>query len=405
MSETTLAVSKQFWNPDLTTALILMYENFPCLYNVRSKDYHNRNLRVAAIRNICLGLKETYPNTGVTEAMVQKKIHGIRTQYNSEINKIKKSELTEVLADSKVEDDLAVGDTDTQTPDVIFDGNVEDLLEVNMQNAFYDFLSNRKISEEVINFFKDQNEDKPLIVLEKAKNLFFPDGNSAKGNLQDVHCTLLDFKQLPVDNGLSIGDIFNITGVTKLRFYLATKNACSDSDGSVHLESNDSDVSSLQHVAFEEKEENHETSDLMVNTSPEVEISRLDFVEDLVGLPYVELWDDSQSKMETLILHRGQIFQDMLKAFEEEFFDHGNLKIEMILPNGQSELAEDIGGVYRDSLSECWFSFYEKCTVGTTFKVPYLRHDFGEKQWKSIAKIFIRGFELENYIPIKLSPK
>lgn len=130
----------------------------------------------------------------------------------------------------------------------------------------------------------------------------------------------------------------------------------------------------------------------------------MDFVEDLVGLPYVELWDDSQSKMETLILHRGQIFQDMLKAFEEEFFDHGNLKIEMILPNGQSELAEDIGGVYRDSLSECWFSFYEKCTVGTTFKVPYLRHDFGEKQWKSIAKIFIRGFELENYIPIKLSP-
>lgn len=107
-------------------------------------------------------------------------------------------------------------------------------------------------------------EDKPLIVLEKAKNLFFPDGNSAKGNLQDFHCTLLDFKQLPVDNGLSIGDIFNITGVTKLRFYLATKNACSDSDGSVHLESNDSDVSSLQHVAFEEKEENHETSDLMV---------------------------------------------------------------------------------------------------------------------------------------------
>lgn len=101
-------------------------------------------------------------------------------------------------------------------------------------------------------------------ILEKAKNLFFPDGNSAKGNLQDVHCTLLDFKQLPVDNGLSIGDIFNITGVTKLRFYLATKNACSDSDGSVHLESNDSDVSSLQHVAFEEKEENHETSDLMV---------------------------------------------------------------------------------------------------------------------------------------------
>lgn len=108
--------------------------------------------------------------------------------------------------------------------------------------------------------------------------------------------------------------------------------------------------------------------------------------------------------VQTLILHRSDIFGDMMKAFEQEFFDDCNLKIEMILPNGQSEMAEDIGGVFRDSLSEFWSTFYEKCTVGTNLKIPYLRHDFGEIQWKSIAKIFVKGFKTQEYIPIKLAP-
>lgn len=80
-----------------------------------------------------------------------------------------------------------------------------------------------------------------------------------------------------------------------------------------------------------------------------------------------------------------------------------NFKIQMILPNGQLEAGEDFGGVFRDALSEFWNQFYEKCTVGTTVKVPYIRHDFGENEWSSIVKILIRGFEMVKYFPIQLS--
>lgn len=75
----------------------------------------------------------------------------------------------------------------------------------------------------------------------------------------------------------------------------------------------------------------------------------------------------------------------------------------MILPNGEPEVAEDFGGVLRDALSEFWTSFYEKCTIGTTVKIPCIRHDFGEIQWTAVANILIRGYQLTKYFPIQLS--
>ncbi|CAH1155552.1 unnamed protein product [Phaedon cochleariae] len=120
------------------------------------------------------------------------------------------------------------------------------------------------------------------------------------------------------------------------------------------------------------------------------------------GFP--ELFGVENQEQKTLTVHRGNIFDDLIKAFEDDFFLRGNLKLELILPTGEKESAEDFGGVWRDVLSEFWQTFYEKCTVGTIMKVPYIRHDFGELQWKAIAKIFLKGFILEKYLPIKIAP-
>lgn len=58
------------------------------------------------------------------------------------------------------------------------------------------------------------------------------------------------------------------------------------------------------------------------------------------------------------------------------------------------EVAEDAGGVIRDVLTEFRTSFYTECTLGNARKIPCLRHDFGEEQWKAVAKIYY--FWLEN---------
>ncbi|KAK5647928.1 hypothetical protein RI129_002820 [Pyrocoelia pectoralis] len=161
-----------------------------------------------------------------------------------------------------------------------------------------------------------------------AKELFFPNKISTKGKLQDFEVSLLDFKQNQVDETLTVQEIFEITKLSKLRFYLATSK----------------------------KFESTETTTQDVNTP------------------------------ENSILLRDDI------------------QIDIILPNGELERAEDVGGVFRDVISEFLEQFYEVCTTGTTFKIPYLRHDYSHTHWESVAKVFLKGYRQDGYFPIKLCP-
>lgn len=45
----------------------------------------------------------------------------------------------------------------------------------------------------------------------------------------------------------------------------------------------------------------------------------------------------------------------------------------MITPNGDVEGSFDLAGVYRDSLTELWKTFYESYTEGTNYKIPFIR--------------------------------
>lgn len=105
-----------------------------------------------------------------------------------------------------------------------------------------------------------------------------------------------------------------------------------------------------------------------------------------------------------LQLHRGNIFTELLNSFQNGLLSLTKVKIEMILANGEAESASDAGGVLRDALSEFWQEFYEKCTLGTCLKVPYIRHDFGELQWQSIGKILAEGWKCQRYFPIRIAP-
>lgn len=70
--------------------LVQLYEQHPCLYVVESVDYHNKVKRERALSTIT---KEFNNLTGVEHTVedVTKKIHGFRTQYSENKNKIKKS--------------------------------------------------------------------------------------------------------------------------------------------------------------------------------------------------------------------------------------------------------------------------------------------------------------------------
>ncbi|XP_074034677.1 uncharacterized protein [Leptinotarsa decemlineata] len=59
-------------------------------------------------------------------------------------------------------------------------------------------------------------------VLEKAKNLFFPNGVSTKGHLDDFEVKLLDYKSHECNLDLTIQQMYELSALTVLRFYMGT---------------------------------------------------------------------------------------------------------------------------------------------------------------------------------------
>jgi len=102
-------------------------------------------------------------------------------------------------------------------------------------------------------------------------------------------------------------------------------------------------------------------------------------------------------------VHRGQVLQDLIKAFKSIDIENAIISFEIVRTNGTVEVAEDAGGVTRDAISEFWSSFYDQCTLGTEVKVPCLRHDFGEGDWTAVGKILRFGWKIHGYFPISLA--
>lgn len=60
-------------------------------------------------------------------------------------------------------------------------------------------------------------------IIEKGIDLFFPKGISTKGQLDEFIVDLFDFKRHRIDTDVTVAEMLEATGLTKLRFYLATK--------------------------------------------------------------------------------------------------------------------------------------------------------------------------------------
>ncbi|XP_035996096.1 uncharacterized protein LOC118563930 [Fundulus heteroclitus] len=104
-----------------------------------------------------------------------------------------------------------------------------------------------------------------------------------------------------------------------------------------------------------------------------------------------------------LVLHYSNSFNEMIEAFSDPEILNKTLKVRRLLPDNSVERGSG-SGVIRDVYSSFWAEFYERCTLGTTFKVPFLRHDFCAATWKAVGRILLKGFQDCQYLPIKLAP-
>ncbi|KAK5648008.1 hypothetical protein RI129_002900 [Pyrocoelia pectoralis] len=325
-------------------------------------------------------------------------------------------------------------------------------------------------------------------LLKVAKDLFFPKGNSSKNHkIEEYDCKLLDYTGNEVERQFSVGDLFKITKLTTVRFYLGTVKKLDESDDEVlpqtipstsfeigtertsartrskkAIESTvcvDSKAAYMQPLIIdnispptETEELRHLTEKISAKTTTEKAVESTVCVDSQT--PYIYINDNNSPETEEfqhsisfsevvlpqqsfgdineflhfnapphlnenaiydleetehfavikLNLHRGHIFEELTKEFETIGSGESyTMDIKVILPNGQTEIAFDNGGVLRDVLTEFWNSFYDECCEGATCKVPVIRHDYCEKKWRAIGKVLLIGYRQIKYFPTKLA--
>lgn len=76
------------WSGKQVIDFLNLFQNYPCLWDVSSKEYLNRNLKEAAYSELLENLKETGMPTTVDQ--VKKKIKSLRDTFRKELSKINK---------------------------------------------------------------------------------------------------------------------------------------------------------------------------------------------------------------------------------------------------------------------------------------------------------------------------
>ncbi|XP_034051655.1 uncharacterized protein LOC117532431 [Gymnodraco acuticeps] len=250
-------------------------------------------------------------------------------------------------------------------------------------------------------------------ILETGKTLFFPDGISPKGPELEFDFEVWDFKQncLTAETCPSISTMYKTVQMTMLRFYIATKrkpSANADSDtveetSEFNLVSGENDDYTDVIIVLDDIQRSlNISSDPEITFGPHFGIEEDEedtLIFENVPVPASPLEAEKQL---TITVHHANTLADMITAFSDAEILNKSLNVRRILPDNKEEAGSG-SGVLRDVLSCFWQEFYERCTLGTTVKVPYIRHDFPAETWRAIGRILLKGYQDCEYFPNKLS--
>ncbi|KAL4008656.1 hypothetical protein ACER0C_002508 [Sarotherodon galilaeus] len=224
-----------------------------------------------------------------------------------------------------------------------------------------------------------------------------------------------DFKQnhLTDDTCQSIGNMYEAARLTMLRFYIATKPKDPEEDASETSEvvfvseSSGSDINPLQvgevRGNFDEVITGSEISDDPEITFGPIFDAEEDTEDTLVYEGFLVPVSPPNSKnVITITIRHTDTLRDMITAFSDAEILRKTLNVKHILPDNTEEPGTG-SGILRDVLTCFWHEFYERCTLGATVKVPFIRHDFPAEKWKAVGRILLKGYEECQYFPNKLA--
>ncbi|XP_063760574.1 uncharacterized protein LOC134878467 [Eleginops maclovinus] len=264
---------------------------------------------------------------------------------------------------------------------------------------------------------------------EIGKDLFFPDGHSAKGPIGKFEFDLRDFSQKSLPLDCTVNQLYEKTKLRMLRVYTCSR----DKDSSIVLSDASSDDERPVKTGEPTRQSttdqcSHEVDSplaLAINVSLEDFEAQFGSISADIGEDSTLLWnpcdlnniqhsslndgpassnsltaspDQSEKEVLYVELRRVNIVHDVLNVFMEPRVLNVNLKMELI-----NEKAVDSDGVSREVYSAFWEHFLEQCE-GEEERVPRLRPDYSEKEWKAVGRVWLKGYLDHGIMPIRLSP-
>ena len=286
-------------------------------------------------------------------------------------------------------------------------------------------------------------------LIEIGKNLFFPHGSSQMGHVSAFTFEMGDTSRGDMEEDETVAKLYELTKFSILPLVMTTNRKKDVVEKQGKFETVENDSMPPQSVSEESKCEgtdNDTTPPLSDNSEESIVFSMFassneqttctspaDDTDPVIqtvieqSVPYFEgnTFDsevifsgadtntDCLSQIDTTLpittlilrLHRGHVMEELENFFMYNDFEmrQQNLQIQMVLPNGETELGEDNGGILRDCLTEYWDTFYMKRTLGHTLKVPALTHSVDGKRWEAVGKIMLVGYYYEKYFPTQIA--
>lgn len=79
----------RYMSKEFVTGFINLYQNYPCLWQIKCKDYMNKNLKNMAYEKLLEFSQKTIPNAN--REFVTKKIQNLRNAFRKEMRKVQAS--------------------------------------------------------------------------------------------------------------------------------------------------------------------------------------------------------------------------------------------------------------------------------------------------------------------------
>ena len=274
-------------------------------------------------------------------------------------------------------------------------------------------------------------------VLDVAKDLFFPNGLSKKGSVENFNFSITDQIQEIIPNEKTVGDYIESTKHKIVGMYILSshqeklnkpqeKSELVLVDGSSSTEM--SDMNHEQPALFEP-----ERFEPVSSLNSQEEASCSEILDDNVFSnnnlePYtfsapdhnlVEqnevFYSHSQEEVslpnlpnsaefhadETCVIriHRSNILSEMIQVFKDPVIITRTLQYIFV-----EELGRDAKGVSRDVYAAFWEAFLLKFTDGEDFRIPVLSNSLGDAEWESVGRILLKGYEDHKYFPVTIAP-